>query len=468
MAITIKQLPGPKGLPILGMVTKLDLPQLHNQIEEWADQFGDVFRLRLPISDQMVITRPSLIQKICIERPDTFIRARKMDNILREGGVHGVFNAEGEDWKVHRRVVAQGLDVKHQQQFYPTMMEKVEKLYKKWCKNAEEGQAFDIQKDILRFTVDVTTSLAFGYDINTIEQEGSVIQDHTEKIFPVIFKRINSPVPWHRLYKSKTDREFDEALREIFLLIDDFIEFAKNRLANNPELKEKPENLIEAILVESEKEGTFSNKEIKGNLLTLLIAGEDTTANSLIWMIYLLTQHPEKQIGIREELDNILGTTPWLDEYKLNSELKYIESVAFETLRFKPVAPIILHEAIQDVELEGIHFKKGQMILTQYRHAALKDEYFTSAKEFMPERWLKETRCPVHITEAYTPFGAGPRFCPGRNLALLEIKAITSMLFKNFEIEMITPHDKIEEIMAFTMMSGEYLVKLKFRPNIQT
>lgn len=463
MTITLKQLPGPKGLPVLGMVTKLNLPQLHNQIEDWANEFGDVFRLRLPIADQMVITRPSLIQKICIERPDTFIRARKMDGILRESGVHGVFNAEGEEWKVHRRVIAQGLDVRHQQQFYPSMMDKVEKLYKKWCKNAEDGLPFDIQKDILRFTVDVTTSLAFGYEINTIEQEGSVIQDHTEKIFPVIFKRINAPIPWHRIYKSKTDREFDAALREIYLSIDDFIETARKRLKENPELREKPENLIEAILVESEKEGTFSNQEIKGNLLTLLIAGEDTTANSLIWMIYLLTQHPDKQKKIREEVDKILGNHKWLEDYKLNSELKYIEGVAFETLRFKPVAPIILHEAIKDVELEGIQFKKGQMILTQYRHAALQDEYFTKASEFMPERWIKESRCPVHNTEAFTPFGAGPRFCPGRNLALLEIKAITSMLFKNFEIKMVTPHDQVAEIMAFTMMSGEYLVKLKFR-----
>ena len=103
------------------------------------------------------------------------------------------------------------------------------------------------------------------------------------------------------------------------------------------------------------------------------------------------------------------------------------------------------------------------MVLTQYRHGALRDEYFTEAKSFKPERWLKESKCPVHNTDAFTPFGAGPRYCPGRNLAILEIKNVIAMLFKNFEIELVTPVEDVKEIMAFTMMASEYKVRLKPR-----
>lgn len=463
MTIRVKNLPGPKGAPVVGNLFRLDLPNLHRQIEQWADEYGDVYCLDVGVRKQLVVTRPSMIQAISLDRPDTFARAKSLDRILRDGGVHGVFNAEGEEWKRHRNVVAKGLDVRHLQKFYPSLEQKVERLYQKWKKNAEEGSIFDIQKDLLRFTVDVTTDLAFGHDINTLGKEGGVIQDHMEKIFPMLFKRINQPFPFYRYWKTKADKEFDTAVSKMNKLVKIFIEETRSRMEANPKLREEPENLIESILVAAEEEGAFSDDEIRGNLLTLLMAGEDTTALTLSWMLVLLTENKDIEEKIREEVNSLLPESKWPEDYASNSKLRYIEGVAMEALRFKPIAPIILHSALKDTEIEGIEIKKGQMVLTQYRHGALSDLYFTEAKKFRPERWLKESRCPMHNTDAFTPFGAGPRFCPGRNLAILEIRAVIAMLYRNFEIEMITAHKEIPEIMAFTMMAGEYRVKLRVK-----
>lgn len=463
MATRVKDLPGPKGAPIVGNLFRLDLPNLHKQIENWADEFGDVYCLDVGIRKQLVVTRPSFIQAVNLERPDTFARAENMDKILRDGGVHGVFNAEGDDWRKHRNVVAKGLDVRHLQKFYPLMVEKVERLYHKWSKRAESGEPFDIQQDLLRFTVDVTTDLAFGHDLNTQEQEEGVIQDHMEKIFPMLFKRINQPIHFYKYWKTRADKEFDTAISEMNKLVLTFIEETRKKLEKNPELREEPENLIESIIVAAEEEGAFSDDEIRGDLLTLLMAGEDTTAHTLSWMLVLLTANPEVEEKIREEVDSLIPDKKWVDDYATNVKLKYTEGAAQESLRFKPVAPIILHSTLKDTEIEGVEIKKGQMILTQYRHGALKDKYFTDAKSIKPERWMKESRCPVHNMDAFTPFGGGPRYCPGRNLALVEIRAVIAMLYKNFEIEMVTPHEDIAEIMAFTLMAGEYKVRLKKR-----
>ena len=463
MAITLEELPGPKGLPILGNITKIDLPNLHKQIEQWADEFGDVYHLDLGFTNQLVVTRPSLIQKISMDRPDVFIRSSKMDKILREGSVHGVFNAEGEEWKVHRSLITKGLDVKHQQQFYPSLLDKVERLHRKWSQRADEGKPFSIQDDLLRFTVDVTTSLAFGYEINTLEQQEGVIQDHMEKIFPMIFKRINDPIPWYRIMKGKKSREFDTAVKEMIKLVDEFILKTREKIEKDPSLRENPTNLIESIILASETEDAIGDKEVRGNLLTLLMAGEDTTAHTLNWLIYLLTQLPKVQDEIRKEVDSVLSDNKIVNDYKLNSQLKYIEGCTNESLRFKPVAPIILHEAIKEVEIEGVVFKKGQKVLTQYRHGALSDKYFTDAMDFKPERWLKASQCPMHNMDAFTPFGAGPRYCPGRNLAILEVRGVIAMLFKNFNLELVTPYEDVDEIMAFTLMSSDYQVRLTHR-----
>ena len=462
MGKTISELTGPKGIPLLGAVFKLDLPRIHQQIESWADEYGDVFRLDLVNTNQLVVTRPSLIHHIASERPHAFKRSGRLDTVIREGGVHGVFNAEGDEWKRHRAVVSKGLDVRHQQQFYPELASKVQVLYEKWREDAEAGHITDIQKDLLRFTVDITTLLAFGYDIDTMRQEGGVIQDHLEVIFPTLFKRINMPISWYKLYKRKQDKDFERAVAEMNKIVDVFIAEARKRLQEDPSRRENPHNLLESILLAAEEEGAFSDEEIRGNLMTLLMAGEDTTAHTLTWMIFLLLQEPEIVTEIRKEADEIIGNETFCHSYTDNQRLKYAEACSLESLRFKPVAPIILHEALVDCELEEFSIKKGQKIMTNYRYGALHDAYFTEAKRFKPERWLKGSACPVHDMKAFSPFGGGPRYCPGRNLALLEIRSVISMLYKNFEVE-LAPDEKVEEVMAFTMMASSLKVKLSLR-----
>jgi cytochrome P450 len=463
MPITIKDLPGPKGIPFLGNSLKLEVNNLHNQLEEWAAEYGQIYRLPLIVSDVVVITEPKIIQHILKDRPEDFIRMKKVDKILREGAVHGVFNAEGEEWKLHRKMVTKGLDVKHQKAFFDQMLITVERLYRKWKMDADEGRIIDIQQDFLRFTVDITTNFAFGYDMNSLEEKGGVVQDHMEKIFPMIFKRINDPIPWYKFFKNKDDKAYDNANKEINVYIDRFISDGRKRLEKNPELRENPSNFLEAILLEAENEEHFGDKEVKGNLMTVLLAGEDTTAHTLAWSIFLLTQFPESQSKIRSESDAILGEEKWVNEYEKVAIFREVEAVANETMRMCPVAPLLLFEPTSDVEIEGYAFKEGSLLLVQSRYAAMLEENFSDAKDFKPSRWLRESKCPVHNNESYIPFGGGPRFCPGKNLAILEIRLVLSMLLKNFDIEMITPHMDVKEIMAFTMMASDFKVKLTNR-----
>jgi len=460
---TYKSLNGPKGLPFLGNVFQIDVPRLHQQIEEWEEEFGGVFRLKLVGIKLIVISNPELIQKILKLRPKEFQRASKMNRIIREQGIHGLFNAEKGDWEKHRSIITKGLDVKHQKQFFPELKEVTTRLLRKWEKDAVEGNEVDIQQDFLRYTVDITTSIAFGIKMNTIEEEGGVIQDHLEKIFPMIFKRINDPIPIYKLLKNKKDKEFEKALREIHFFIDEIIQKGKQRIEENPHLIEEPGNVLEAILVAAETVEGFGDEEVKGNLLTLLMAGEDTTAHTLAWAITELVQNPSAVKALQAEADEVLGENDLFQEYEDHNRLKYTEAVANETMRLKPVAPIVLNEPTESIEIDGYLFEKGHRLVMQTRIGAKSDTYFTDSNQFNPDRWIATSRCPMHNTDAFMPFGAGPRFCPGRNLALLEMKMVLSMLFKNFNVELISTHGAIEEILAFTMLSTPYRVKLTKR-----
>lgn len=456
------KLKGPKGLPIIGNLHQIKLDKLHLHFEHWAKEHGEVYEIHLGPTKMVVVTKPSIIQQICKARPDDFIRMKKMDNVLRDNGVVGVFNTEHEEWKIHRKVVAKGLDVKHQQFFFPSILKVVDKFHKKLNSIAENKIEYGIQDDLLRFTVDVTFTLVFGHEMNTLEQKGGVIQEHMEKLFPMVFKRINSPIQWHKIYKTKKDKEFDVAVNEVNKLISEFIQIGRERLEKHPERKIDPENLLEAIIVAAEEEHIFSDEEIKGNLLTLLMAGEDTTAHSLAWALYLLSQYPAYQERLAQEADDVLKENQFLKNYDDLSELTFTEAVINESMRLKPVAPILLFQATRDIEIDQILFKKNTNIAVNSRYAATSDEYFTESKHFNPDRWLRKTNhgCPMHQTSAFLPFGAGPRLCPGKNLAILEMKLILSMIFKNFKVELVSNFDDVQEIMAFTMMASDFKIKL--------
>ncbi len=463
MAIEHKDLPGPKQYPLVGNLFQLEINRLHQQMEEWSDEFGSIYKIKVGPARLAVVTNIEIIQEILRRRPDEFGRDTKMGGILNEAGAHGVFTAEGDDWRKERRIVAKGLDVGHQKAYFPAIQKSLDRLHRKWLKQAELNSDVKIQEDLMRFTVDVTTSLAFGIDMNTLEKEGGVIQDHMENIFPMLYKRINDPIPWYKLIRSKKDKEFDSSVKELLKFVDGFIEEGKVRLKNDPQLSENPENFLDAILVAANEEDGMTNEKITGNLLTLLLAGEDTTALSLSWAVYFLSTLPEYQDKIAQESSEIIGDSNFLMNYDDHTQLKFANAVANETMRLKPVAPFLLFEALKDVEINGYLFEKGIRILTQSRYEAISDSNFTNATQFRPERWLENlSKCPHHNTESFMPFGGGPRTCPGMNLAMLEMKLVLSLLFKNFTV---TRDSNIEvtEIMAFTMKPSEFTVKLKKR-----
>lgn len=457
---SFRDLKGPKQLPIFGNSLDIKIPNLHNQLSDWANEYGPIYKLNLAIINLTIISDPVLNQNILKNRPSKFRRAPKMDRIIRESGIHGLFNAEGDDWAMQRNVITKGLDVKHQKQFFKSIELCLDRLLSKWENDVKHEKITDIQQDFLRFTVDVSTSLAFGIDMNTIEQIGSVIQDDLELLFPTVFKRINSPIQWHKFVKSKKDKAFDRAVVNLENFIDEIIKKGRARLAENPELKKNPSNLLESILVESEENSSvFTDKEVRGNLMIILLAGEDTTAHTLAWTVALLDRKQNIVDKIKAESDQLFGFDKRINSYDNHSQLKYTDAVAMEAMRLKPVAPVLLHEVLEDVELNGYRFTKGERLLNHLQHASKSNENFTDSIELKPERWLKESRCPIHKPESSMPFGAGARFCPGRNLAMLEIKSVLSMLYKNFNVEVLNP-ESIHDIMAFTMMPSKFKVKL--------
>jgi cytochrome P450 len=255
---------------------------------------------------------------------------------------------------------------------------------------------------------------------------------------------------------------------EVNKAVDGFIAQARARLAAEPSRREHPANLLEAMLAAADEPGSgIDDAQVSGNVLTMLLAGEDTTANTIAWMIHLLWRHPAALQRAQEEVRAVVSdpARPTWDEI---AQLGFIEACAHETMRLKPVAPLLVVQALADTTLADVQVPKGMVVTTVMRRDSVSDEHVPRAAAFEPERWLAAgeggaAALAGSARRISMPFGAGPRICPGRYLALLEMKMAMATLLGRFELDSVdTPDGQIaQERLAFAMAPVGLTMRLR-------
>jgi cytochrome P450 len=457
MTLRIADLPGPRGLPIVGNALQLETSRVHLIAEEWSRKYGECFRFRIGPRRIVALANPETIAAVLRERPDGFHRTERLSAIANDMGFNGVFSAEGDAWRRQRPMVMASFDPKHIKTYFPALVKVTQRFERRWGRAAAAGEAIDLQADLMRYTVDVTAGLAFGADVNTLESDQEVIQTHLDKVFPALFKRLMAPFPFWRWFK---DRKLQKHLDALQRAVNHFITEARARMAAKPELREHPTNLIEAMIAARDNPNSgLTDSDVAGNVLTMLLAGEDTTANTLAWMIYLLYRHPDALRRAREE---VLEKDP--QKYENLAALPFVDACINETMRLKPVAPIIMLQPKRDTVVSGIEVPKGTLLMCLMRAGAIDERRFPDAGTFDPGRWLSgaAANSPKRVA---MPFGAGPRLCPGRYLAILEMKMVSAMLLSGFDIESVTTPDgrEAQEHLAFTMFPVGLRLRLAVR-----
>ena len=458
------ELPGPRGWPIVGNAFGLDRSRIHAQVEAWRHAYGPTFRFRVGGRRLLVVADHEAVAAALRDRPDGFRRTRTLERIGTEMGLKpGVFGANGGDWRRQRRMVMAGFDPTHVRAYFPALRQVAVRLRGRWERAAREGAAIDLQADLMRFTVDAIAGLAFGSAVNTLESEADVIQQHLDKIFPALSRRMLSLVPWWRWFPSAADRELERSMQAVDAAIDGFIAAARDRLAADPARRERPPNLLEAMLVAAAADASITDAEVAGNVMTMLLAGEDTTANTLAWMIWLLHRHPQALARARDEV-RALGVGAEAFTSEQIAGLAYVEACAHETMRLRPVAPFQVIEALRATTIAGVAVPAGTLVWLVMRGDSVDERYFSDAAAFRPERWLDESAGAASAAKRISmPFGAGPRVCPGRYLALQEIRLALAMLLAHFEIDAVSAPGGVEpaERMAFTMYPEGLTMQLR-------
>ncbi|HRI17442.1 MAG TPA: cytochrome P450, partial [Burkholderiaceae bacterium] len=359
-------------------------------------------------------------------------------------------------------------DPAHVKRYFPALLAVSARLAGRWQRAADAGSAIDLQADLMRYTVDTIAGLAFGAEVNTLESDGDRIQQHLDKIFPALFRRILAPLPVWRIWRTPNDRALDRSPGEVRTAVDRFVAEARARMQADPALRQHPHNLLEAMLAAADEPGSgIDDAQVAGNVLTMLLAGEDTTANTLAWMIHLLWRHPHALARATEEVRRLVPD-PAAATMEQLAQLDYIEACAHETMRLKPVAPQLPLQATRDTTIGDVQVPAGTVVISLLRRDSVSDTHIPRAANFEPERWLEGDgpgRAASSAKRISMPFGAGPRICPGRYLALLEMKMAMAVLLGQFEIAAVKTPDGADPVerLAFTMTPVGLSMRLRRR-----
>ena len=462
---TFATLPGPRRLPWLGNALQIEVSRLHQQLETWAQTYGSRYRCDLGPRPGIVISEPEIARLVLQSRPTPFRRVSRFAEMFAELGIPGVFSAEGEAWRQERKLVNRALEPGHLGTYFPTLEEVVRQLHGRWARAAQAGAVVDLRDDFIRFTVDVVTSLVFAMPVDSLNDRASELVNDVGEVFPLLARRLNAALPYWRVFKPHEDRQAEDGLARVRAWMLDTIAEVRARMAADPARTERPRDLLEGLLGARDADGNpYADDVVIGNGVQMLGAGEDTTANTLAWAVHLLLDAPHEIDHLRAEADEVLGAAPWPEDLDTANRLSRVDAVANEAMRLKSVAPVLFLEATENVQIDDLELPKGTTVILCTRLIGMDPTWMDEPLAFRPDRFAD----PATVKDAqrrgvFLPFGLGPRMCPGRGLAMLEIRLALATLFRNFEVIREGASDAVQEVFGFTMHPSQLSVRLRAR-----
>jgi cytochrome P450 len=451
--------PHPRPLDPIRLVRTLR----RNPLECWARPHFEEWFVNggLPVGHVLIVNHPNAIRRVLFDHADNYQKDRIQRRVLSAGLKDGLLNAEGERWRVQRRVLAPVFARKTVAEFAPAMVSAAEALVERWF-NRGEGATIDAAAEMARVTLDALEHTIFadglGCNPENIRQAMRTYFDTIGKISALDLVGAPDFVPrLDRLRAAPTLRFFESA-------IDEVIARRRRRLADE-QREGVPRDILTLLLsaLDPDTGLPMTEGEVRSNILTFIAAGHETTANALTWALFLLSQLPEWQDRVRTEASRELGGR----SIGLAERLVETRAVIEEAIRLYPPIAAISRVALGPDDLSGARVERGSLVVISpyvlHRHRRL----WSRPDEFVPERFLADARTRLDRC-AYLPFGAGPRTCIGSAFALQEATIVLATIVRHFDMAM-KPGHRVWPLLRVTLRpSGGLPMIIRFRTASRT
>jgi cytochrome P450 len=391
---------------------------------------ADIITQRILWRRMFILNEPGAIRYVLLDNAANYIKSEVGRRLLEPGLGRGLLTSEGDTWKRHRRIMAPAFDPRSVTSYAPIMTEVTQALLEKWDA-LPDGSELDAAAAMMHLTLHIISKAMFSSDSDEIVNavEGGVNQYQTLVRpslldllhFPQWFARLLAPLP--------TDGLFDEFDRKVDLLL------TERGRAPDAEPKDLLARLVAAR--DAETGGGMTAKEVRDQVVTIFMAGHETTSLALSWTWYLLSQHPAVEEKLQSELADVLGgRTPRNDDV---ANLRYTRMVIEESMRLYPPAHTTGRQPIKPDEILGHRIPAGAEVLIMPWLIHRKPQLWENPERFDPERFAPE-RAAERPRFAYIPFGAGPRICIGAAFAMTEAILILATIAQRYRLRLKPGH----------------------------
>jgi cytochrome P450 len=424
--------PGPRGGLFLGST----FAYLRDQIgflTAATREYGDIVKLRLGNLTTYVLVNPEHIDYVLRSHADNFMKDKLTRWLIPLVG-DGLLTSEGDFWRRQRRLTQPTFQRQQVERYAAVMVEHTSRMLETW----HEGEVRDLHSEMAHLTLSIVAQTLFGTDLTG---EADIVGESLE----VVINHFMSPMRWFRFFDYlplPSSRRYWRAIG----LIDEII---YRIIRRHRESGQDTGDLLSRLLAARDEQGGggMTDRQLRDEVVTLVLAGHETTALVLFYSFYLLAQAPESAERLAAELREVLGDR--LPTAADVPRLQYTEWVVRESMRLYPPAWGIAREALADCEIGGYHVPKGTQLFMVQRLVHRDRRWFEDPETFKPERWDNDLikrlpRC------AYFPFGDGPRICIGNHFAMMEAVLIVATISRRFR-PTIMPGQTLELLPSITL-----------------
>lgn len=415
-----------------------------------AHQYGNVVRMRFVFSSAYLIYSPNSVKHVLQENNRNYNKDVFTYTLFRPFLGQGLLLNDGESWLHQRRLMQPAFHRKRIVTYGTIMTDATTALLEQWQAHCADDASLNIAEEMMRLTLGIVGRTLFSIDLsdetNTIAPAVSTLLKLLGNYIYAPFPPVSVPTPRNRRLRAAI-RALDQVVYHM--------------IAERRQQNVDAGDLLSMLLAARDEETGqgMNDQQLRDELMTLLLAGHETTANTLTWTWYLLSQHPEVERRLLTEINEVLGgTRPTIEKLP---NLKYTRMVLEEALRLYPPACVFSRKAIADDELDGYHIPANSMIIVSPYATQHHPDYWPDPEQFDPERFTPEQQASrPHY--AYFPFAGGPRMCIGSSFAIMEAQLILATIAQRYQLRLV-PGYPVEPQMLVTLRP-KYGLRMTIHP----
>ena len=446
-----RQVPGPRGHAVFGSIPAFRRNVIQALLDGWHE-YGDVVRFRLGgrLASYLLV-HPDDVKRVLQDNHFAYHKDPFSFGKLKETIGEGLLTSEGDFWLRQRRLIQPAFHRQRIAALGGIMTDSALAMLDRWEVHARAGDEVDVAAEMMRLTLDVVAKSMFGADVvedaAAVGRALSIILEHTNRRIQAYVDMPGTlPFPGNFRFRSAV-KVLD---RIVYRLIDE-------RRRSGQESNDLLSMLLHARDADSGE--SMNDHQLRDEVMTIFLAGHETTAVALTWTWYLLSRHPEIARRVRIELAEVLGgRTPTVEDLP---NLSYTRTVIDESMRLYPPAWIIARAPIADDEIRGYRIPAGSSIFISSYLTHRHPDFWENPEGFDPERFTPE-RSAGRPRYAYFPFGGGPRQCIGNGFALQEAQLILATVAQRYRLDLVPGH-RVAMLPLITLRP-RYGMRMTIRP----